>query len=86
RGRGRGGRGGGSGRGGRNPQQEKSVSQSVPKPTDFPDLSSSASAPKFDNAPPPTMAFPTKAKMEKLDIDDQITPGTEKKSWADMME
>ncbi|KAG9633548.1 hypothetical protein KCU95_g14758, partial [Aureobasidium melanogenum] len=86
RGRGRGGRGGGSGRGGRGPQQEKSVSQSVPKPTDFPDLSGSASAPKFDNAPPPTMAFPTKAKIEKLDIDDQITPGTEKKSWADMME
>ncbi|KAG9731480.1 hypothetical protein KCU73_g11581, partial [Aureobasidium melanogenum] len=86
RGRGRGGRGGGAGRGGRGPQQEKPVSQSVPKPTDFPDLSGSASAPKFDNAPPPTMAFPTKAKMEKLDIDDQITPGTEKKSWADMME
>lgn len=83
RGRGRGGRGGGSGRGGRGPQ---SASQSVPKPTDFPDLSGSASAPKFDNAPPPTMAFPTKAKLEKLDIDDQITPGTEKKSWADMME
>ncbi|KAH0166305.1 hypothetical protein KCU67_g4366, partial [Aureobasidium melanogenum] len=86
RGRGRGGRGGGAGRGGRGPQQEKPTSQSVPKPTDFPDLSGSASAPKFDNAPPPTMAFPTKAKVEKLDIDDQLTPGTEKKSWADMME
>ncbi|KAH0290411.1 hypothetical protein M436DRAFT_44276 [Aureobasidium namibiae CBS 147.97] len=87
RGRGRGGRGGGGpGRGGRGPQQEKESSQSVPKPTDFPDLSGSASAPKFDTAPPPTMAFPTKAKVEKLDIDDQLTPGTEKKSWADMME
>ncbi|KAH0294285.1 hypothetical protein KCU71_g14934, partial [Aureobasidium melanogenum] len=86
RGRGRGGRGGGAGRGGRGPQQEKPTSQSVPKPTDFPDLSGSASAPEFDNAPPPTMAFPTKAKVEKLDIDDQLTPGTEKKSWADMME
>lgn len=86
RGRGRGGRGGAPGRGGRGPQQEKSSSQSVPKPNDFPDLSGSASAPKFDTAPPPTMAFPTKAKVEKLDIDDQLTPGTEKKSWADMME
>ncbi|KAH0362210.1 hypothetical protein KCU65_g8202, partial [Aureobasidium melanogenum] len=86
RGRGRGGRGGGSGRGGRGPQQEKSVPQSVPKPTDFPDLAGSSSAPKFDNAPPPTMAFPTKAKVEKLEIDDQMTPGTEKKSWAEMME
>ncbi|THX56337.1 hypothetical protein D6D06_04397 [Aureobasidium pullulans] len=85
RGRGRGGRGG-SGRGGRGPQQEKQPSQSVPKPTDFPDLSGSASAPKFDSAAPPTMEFPTKAKVERLDIDDQITPGTEKKSWADMME
>ncbi|CAD0087739.1 unnamed protein product [Aureobasidium vineae] len=84
RGRGRGGRGGGPGRGGRGPQQEKQTSQSVPKPTDFPDLSGSASAPKFDTAPPPTMAFPTKTKLEKLDIDE--TPGTEKKSWADMME
>jgi len=86
RGRGRGGRGGGPGRGGRGPQQEKESSQSVPKPTDFPDLSGSASAPKFDTAPPPTIAFPTKTKVEKLDIDDQLTPGTEKKSWADMME
>lgn len=86
RGRGRGGRGGAPGRGGRGPQQEKQSSQSVPKPNDFPDLSGSASAPKFDTAPPPAMAFPTKAKMEKLDIDDQLTPGTEKKSWADMME
>ncbi|CAD0047054.1 unnamed protein product [Aureobasidium pullulans] len=85
RGRGRGGRGG-SGRGGRGPQQEKQPSQSVPKPTDFPDLSGSASAPRFDSAAPPTMEFPTKAKVERLDIDDQITPGTEKKSWADMME
>ncbi|THY83643.1 hypothetical protein D6C92_09579 [Aureobasidium pullulans] len=85
RGRGRGGRGG-SGRGGRGPQQEKQPSQSVPKPTDFPDLSGSASAPSFDSAAPPTMEFPTKAKVERLDIDDQITPGTEKKSWADMME
>ncbi|CAD0115075.1 unnamed protein product [Aureobasidium uvarum] len=84
RGRGRGGRGGGPGRGGRGPQQERQPSQSVPKPTDFPDLSGSASAPKFDTAPPPTMAFPTKTKLEQLDIDD--TPGTEKKSWADMME
>ncbi|KAI4721435.1 hypothetical protein E4T48_02228 [Aureobasidium sp. EXF-10727] len=84
RGRGRGGRGGGPGRGGRGPQQEKQTSQSVPKPTDFPDLSGSAPAPKFDTAPPPTMAFPMKTKLEKLDIDD--TPGMEKKSWADMME
>ena len=83
---GRGGRGGAPGRGGRGPQQEKQPSQSVPKPTDFPDLSGSASAPKFDSAPPPTMAFPTKPKVEKLDIDDQLTPGMEKKSWADMME
>ncbi|KAI4765302.1 hypothetical protein E4T52_00129 [Aureobasidium sp. EXF-3400] len=86
RGRGRGGRGGAPGRGGRGPQQERPSSQSVPKPNDFPDLSGAASAPKFDTAPPPTMAFPTKAKVEKLDIDDQLTPGTEKKSWADMME
>jgi chemotaxis protein histidine kinase CheA len=86
RGRGRGGRGGATGRGGRGPQQEKSSSQSIPKPTDFPEISGSASAPKFDTAPPPTMAFPTQAKVEKFDIDDQLTPGTEKKSWADMME
>ncbi|KAI5260824.1 hypothetical protein E4T47_09552 [Aureobasidium subglaciale] len=85
RGRRRGGRGG-SGRGGRAPQQEKPSSQSGPRPEDFPDLSSSAPAPKFDTAPPPIMAFPTKAKMEKIDLDEQITPGMEKKSWADMME
>ncbi|KAI5200361.1 hypothetical protein E4T39_05825 [Aureobasidium subglaciale] len=85
RGRGRGGRGG-SGRGGRAPQQEKQSSQSGPRPEDFPDLSSSGPAPKFDTAPPTTMVFPTKAKVEKIDLDEQITPGMEKKSWADMME
>ena len=83
RGRGRGGRGGG--RGGHVSQQDKQQQQSVPKAADFPDLSGS-SAPKFDSAPPPTMAFPTKAKAEKEETIDITTPGTEKKSWADMME
>lgn len=85
RGRGRGGRGS-SDRGGHGAQQEKQQQQSVPKATDFPDLSGSASAPKFESGPPPAMAFPTKAKVEKVDMDEQLTPGTEKKSWADMME
>jgi hypothetical protein len=85
------GRGGGRGRGsqsrgGRGNQQPKQHPQPALKATDFPDLSAPGSAPKFDTAPPPVMAFPTKAKVETIDFDEQITPGIEKKSWADMME
>lgn len=90
---GRGGRGRGGQRGGSNQTQQRdtkdsTASQSIPRPSDFPDLPASSGV-KEESKAPTKLEFPNKKPESKWSVGlEPITlePSKDKLSWADQVE